>query len=166
MKIYPSLIFPAVILTATVRAEPDEAYSPTRVCFVESIPTFDLKDATFEEAVAALEEKWKNQFPKLACPIASIRREREEGPRGTSTAAITLSLRNVTYREAFGYIAAVSGRRVIDIRDRSVAEEIAWIEEDWRTCAIKISKPVLEFFNLSKRFSRSDPRASDSPRWR
>jgi len=151
MKPLSVQILAAVLFVSHAWSDPKPLFKSTQAFVAERLPEINLKDASFDEAIAELERVWTKQFPELEFPIAEIEYERVEGKRGDIESSITLSLRDLPYYEAFKYIAILSGRSIKNVNNLIVAEQGVWIEESHlSTRVVPVSKKALEFLEITR----------------
>jgi len=97
----------------------------------ETIPVFELKNATFEDALATVRRAWEKRHPEKSFPVLATDYQPTDESRAKSSAHITMSLKNVPFIKVLQYIGSCSGRRLIPRGQFFQMESRSWIEEDW-----------------------------------
>ena len=90
---------------------PEAALRRAEALASETIPHLSLKEASFEDALSAVQRAWSERHPNDPLPVAVTDFAPPEGYRAEYAQRITLDLRNVPFIEALLYIgqAGVQG---------------------------------------------------------
>ncbi|MBM3861741.1 MAG: hypothetical protein FJ395_19120 [Verrucomicrobia bacterium] len=97
----------------------------------ETIPVFELKNATFEDALATVRRAWEQRHPEKSFPVLVTDYQPPDENRAANPARMTMSLKNVPFIKVLQYIGSCSGRRLIPRGQFFQMESHPWIEEDW-----------------------------------
>ena len=148
MKTIFLLIFAAA---AALAAPPPKAEQRQLKALVEeTIPNLTLKDASFEEAIAAIQSAWKKRHPDDPLPIAITDwTKKEKEYIKSSPERITLELHDVPYLTAFHYIASASQTAFSLRHGLPKFDKRGWGAEDWVTKQYKVPPGALAALGLS-----------------
>ena len=150
-----------LLLTAAGFAQPsptEDSVRRAQAVATEVIPRLQFKNATFEDALAAIRRAWDERHPNDPLPVALTDYQPPNGYRETNPARITLDLKNVPWIEALRYIGTLSGRRLISLSGLVQLERHPWIEEDWITRAHDVAPAALAALHLKPDSSGDDLR--------
>jgi hypothetical protein len=127
------------------------------------IPHIALSNATIEQAVATVQELWREQIPGKQLPLSVILRyitadtngvpyEGYPGHRRT----ISIEARNVLVKDCLRSIAVVCGHKLRLRSGMVVFDEASLIIEDWITEIVPVSKNGKDFLGLSRSTGSED----------
>jgi hypothetical protein len=138
-----------LLVTASAFAQPSEAtVRRAQALATDTIPRLQLKEATFEDALASIRRVWEQRYPNDPFPVGLTDYRPPDGYRETNAARITLDLKGIPFVEALRYIGTFSGRSLISVSGLAQLERHSWIEEDWVTRAHDVSPEALSALHL------------------